>query len=208
MADQRCILCDGKLGEVLFANLRDRLGLLQGTWNFLRCQNCGSGVLDPMPSQEELLAAYPECYSFDQVPRTHRMHRLLYALETRLFYGPIYRRSVHQVQRVTGLRSGRMLDVGGGTGHRAAFFQKAGFDCTVLEPDERALRVAREQFGLKTVSGLLETVDLPMEEFDLVTFYAVVEHLPAPLETLRTASRLLRPGGWLVAMVPILAGWH
>lgn len=208
MAAQRCILCYGELSEVLFANLRDRLGLSAGPWTFRRCQACGSAVLDPMPSQEERLAAYPQYYSCDQTPRTHRASRLLYALETRLFYGPIYRHSVRQVQRITGLRSGRMLDVGGGTGHRAALFQRAGFDCTVLEPDERALRVAREQFGLKTVSGLLETADFPSGAFDLITFYHVVEHLPEPATTLQAACRFLRPGGWVVVLGPVITGWQ
>lgn len=205
---KRCVLCGGLLGEVIFADVRDRLEISERPWTFRHCRECGSAVLDPMPSSEELLSAYPECYAFDQAPLGGGIRRLWYALEVSLFYGPLYRRSVRQVQRVTGLRGGRMLDVGGGTGHRAAFFQRVGFDCTVLEPDERALRVARERFGLKTVGGLLEAADLPAETFDLVTFYAVVEHLPAPQETLRAATRLLRPGGWLVAMVPILAGWQ
>lgn len=208
IVEQRCVLCGGPLGETIFRDVRDRLGVSDRPWTFRRCRECGSAVLDSVPSQEELLAAYPDSYSFDQASRTHWTHHLLYALETRLFYEPIYRQSVHQVQRVTGLRCGRLLDVGGGTGHRAALFQKAGFDCTVLEPDERALRVARERFGLKAVSGLLETAELPAEAFDVITFFAVIEHLPVPLETLKIAFRLLRPGGWIVAMVPILAGWQ
>lgn len=205
---RRCVLCGGILGEPLFTNIRDRLRLSDRLWTFRRCQECGSGMLDPMPSQQELLVAYPEYYSLDQACYAHRVHRLLYALETHLFYGPIYHHSVRQVQRVTGLRGGRMLDVGGGTGHRAAFFQKAGFDCTVLDPDERALRVARERFGLKTISGLLETAGLPPGTFDLITFYHVVEHLPEPVKTLQAAGQLLRPGGWVVVLGPVITGWQ
>ncbi|MCS7283200.1 MAG: class I SAM-dependent methyltransferase [Anaerolineae bacterium] len=203
-----CVLCGGPLGEAVFQNVRDRLGISDRLWTFRRCRECGSAVLDPMPSQEELLTAYPDSYSFGQAPRTHPMHHLLHMLEAHLFYAPLYRHSVRQVQRVTGLRRGRLLDVGGGTGYRTVFFQRAGFDCVVLEPDERALRVAQEQFGLKTVSGLLETAELPAGTFDVLTFFAVIEHMPAPLETLKIALRLLRPGGWIVAMVPILAGWQ
>ncbi len=208
MSGRRCILCGGELGETLFSRISDRLGIMAGLWDFRRCRECGSGILDPMPSAEELAAAYPEVYGVDQAPQTHWLHRLLYWVETKGFYEPLYRISVRQVMRRTGLRGGRMLDVGGGTGHRTLFFQKAGFDCTVLEPDERALQVAREQFGLKAVGGLLETTDFPPEEFDLITFHYVVEHLREPRKTLQAASRLLRPGGWAVILSPIVTGWQ
>jgi SAM-dependent methyltransferase len=206
--EKRCIFCDGPLGDALFADIRDRLGLLEGTWNFLRCRDCGSAVLDPMPSPEELLAAYPEAYAMDQAPQTHWVHRFLYQLETKFFYEPLYRASVQQVIRNTGLREGRLLDVGGGTGKRTVFFQRAGFEAWVLEPDERPLKVAREKFNLGTLWGTIEEIDGPPESWDLITFYAVIEHLPSPQRAIQAATRLLRPGGWVVAMVPVLDSWQ
>lgn len=211
MNDKRCILCGGELGEVLFSRIPDRLGLVAGFWDFRRCRECGSGILDPMPSAEELAGAYPEVYAVDQAPQTHSLHRLLYQVETKGFYEPLYRVSVRQVMRRTGLRGGRLLDVGGGTGKRTVFFQRAGFDAWVLEPDERPLRVAREKYHLHTICGTLEELEriegLP-EGFDLITFFAVIEHLPAPRQTLQAATRWLRPGGWVVAMVPLLDSWQ
>ena len=206
--DRQCLYCLGPLGEPIFRNVRDRLRVSNRLWTFRRCLDCGSALLDPMPSSEELLRAYPEHYAFDQAPQTGAFHHLLYRLESALFYHPIYRSSVRQVIRVTRLRSGRLLDVGGGTGHRTWFFRDAGFECTVLDPDERPLRIARERFGLQTIQGLLEEIELPPGSFDLITFYAVIEHLPDPTRTLQAASRLLRPGGWIVALVPVLTGWE
>lgn len=214
---KRCILCGGALGDVLYEGIRDRLGLLEGTWRFLRCRDCGSGVLDPMPSERELLAAYPEVYAVDQAPLSHPMHRLWHGIETRWFYGPMYRASVRKVMRRTGLRGGRMLDVGGGTGRRTAFFQKAGFEAWVLEPDERPLRIAQERFGLRVIHGTVEEISEASEHFDLITFFAVLEHLPDPQRALQAAVRLLRPNGWVAALVPVLdrgqarllgARWH
>lgn len=208
MINQRCILCNGELDGVLFSRIPDRLGLVTGVWNFRQCRECGSGVLDPLPSQEELLAAYPEVYAADQAPQTRWMHRLLYWVETKAFYEPLYRASVQQVVRRTGLRRGRLLDIGGGTGKRTVYFQQAGFEAWVLEPDERPLRIAQEKFGLGTICGTIEEIDWPAARFDLITFFAVIEHLPAPQQTLQSAARLLRPGGWIVAMVPLLDSWQ
>lgn len=207
-ANKQCLFCDGELGEIVFKGVRDKRGVSKKEWNFRRCTQCGSAILDPMPTLEELLEAYPPVYHVDQVPQTNWLHRLQYELETRFFYEPIYRSSVRQVQRVTGLRTGRMLDVGGGSGHRSVFFQHAGFDVTVLDPDERALKVARERFGLKTICGLLEEVDLPENSFDLVGFWFVIEHLPEPQKTLKAAYRILKPNGWIVALVPIVDSWQ
>lgn len=92
----------------------------------------------------------------------------------------------------------------GGAGRRTFFFQQAGFEAWVLEPDERPLRIARENFRLGTIHGTLETVDWPPESFDLITLFYVIEHLPSPQRTLQAAARLLRPGGWVVALVPVL----
>ncbi len=206
--DRQCLYCLGPLGKPIFRDVRDRLRVSDRLWTFRRCLACGSATLDPAPSLDELLAAYPEHYAFDQAPQSHALHCLLYRIETGLFYHPIYRSSVRQVMRITQLRGGRMLDVGGGTGHRAFFFQKAGFDCTVLDLDERALQVARDRFGIKVVGGLLETVNLPFGEFDLITFYHVVEHLQEPRKTIRTAFQLLRPGGWIVVLSPVITGWQ
>jgi SAM-dependent methyltransferase len=204
----RCLFYDGELGEIMFKGVRDKRGVSEKEWDFRRCNQCGSAVLDPMPTLEELLAAYPPVYHVDQVPQTSWFHRLQYTLEARFFYEPVYRFSVRQVQRVTGLRTGRMLDVGGGSGHRSFFFQRAGFDVTFLDPDERALKVARERFGLKTICGLLEEVNLPENSFDLVTFWFVVEHLPEPQKTLKAAYKVLKPNGWVVALVPITDSWQ
>lgn len=208
MAKVQCLFCDGELGETMFTGVRDRLGVSDKEWTFRRCVQCGSAVLDPMPTLEELLAAYPPTYHFDQVPPSNRIQRLLAALEIRLFYKPIYRSSVRQVQRMTGLKSGRILDVGGGSGRRSFSFQQAGFDVTVLDPDEQALKVAKEQFGLKTICGLLEEVDLPENSFDLVTLWYVVEHLPEPQKTLKAAHKVLRPNGWVVILVPLIDSWQ
>lgn len=207
-AENRCLYCNGLLAQVVFSGVRDRLGISQKTWSFRTCGHCGSANLDPKPRPEELESSYPSQYHLDQVPNKHFLRRLQYTLEAEFFYKPLWRYSVKAVKKETGLASGKLLDVGGGSGHRSKMFQQAGFEVTVLDFDERALRVARERFGLKAISGSLETAGLPANHFDLVTLWCVVEHLPYPSGTLKAATEILRPGGWLVAQVPLVDSWQ
>ena len=201
-----CLFCSGPLGEPLFTNVRDRLRISSRQWTFRQCLVCKSAVLDPMPSSEELTAAYPEIYAFDQAPQTSWLSRLLYALEATLFYHPIYRHSARQTVRVTGLRDGWLLDIGGGTGHRTRFFQRLGFRCIVLDVDQRPLRIAQARFGLPAIQALSEELPLAYGSLDLITFFHVVEHLPDPSRALQAAYQRLRPGGWVAIAVPLISG--
>jgi len=203
-SDTLCVYCQGQLGEPIFQNVRDRLKISSKDWTFRRCCVCGSAVLDPMPSYEELIAAYPEIYAFDQGPKTGLLSQLFYVLETTLFYHPIYRHSVQQTINVTGLRRGRLLDVGGGTGHRTHFFQKTGFRCIVLDMDRRPLRIAKNHFGLTAIQALPENIPIAQGSIDIVTFFHVVEHLRNPISVMHTVHKTLRPDGWCVIVVPLI----
>lgn len=204
---ERCPFCTAALASKPFAQVTDQLGVSKRPWSFCRCTRCGSAILRPLPTAEELAAAYPEVFHLDQAHEKNTW-RLLHFLEAALFNRPLYRRSVRQLQRVTGLRGGQLLDVGGGSGHRAALFRQRGFTVTVLDPDARALAVARERFGLPTLRGTLPEADLPEGSLDVVTLYFVLEHLTEPERTLATAHRLLRPDGWLVVAVPLADSWQ
>ncbi len=66
-----CLYCDGELGKALFTGVRDRLGVSEKLWNFRQCKSCGSAILSPMPSLDELLSAYPSNYHVDEIQRSH-----------------------------------------------------------------------------------------------------------------------------------------
>jgi len=104
-------------------------------------------------------------------------------------------------RRVWGLRlqraSGRLLDVGCAAG----FFlveAKRHYQVQGVELSEFSSRFARERFGLDVFTGTLEQAGLPAAQFDLITLWDVIEHVPDPDAVLAEAARLLKPGGRLV----------
>lgn len=102
---------------------------------------------------------------------------------------------------------GRILDVGCGNGSAlVAMKARAEWDVWGLELDEEAARKARLS-GLNVQTGDLMTCDFPAESFNLIRMGHVIEHVLNPVETLRRAYSLLRPGGILFGETPNTACW-
>jgi 2-polyprenyl-3-methyl-5-hydroxy-6-metoxy-1,4-benzoquinol methylase len=101
-------------------------------------------------------------------------------------------------RRVWGLRrlkrQGRLLDVGCAAGfflvEAAAHYQVRG-----VEFSEYSSRFARERFGLDVFTGTLHDAAFDAAQFDLVTLWDVIEHVPDPASVLAEVARVLAPGG-------------
>ncbi len=105
------------------------------------------------------------------------------------------------VQKVSGKKTGTLLDVGAGTGAFVNTMQTAGWKITGLEPDDIARTNAEHKYGLNLLSpDLLNTLDA--EHFDVITLWHVLEHVHELHPYLENFHRLLKPGGRLLIAVP------
>jgi SAM-dependent methyltransferase len=99
---------------------------------------------------------------------------------------------------------GRLLDVGTARGDFLAVMRDRGWDVVGIEPAE-----AGNPHGLDIRRGPFpEGCDLPPESFDVVTAWAVFEHLHDPAAAFDVCARVLRPGGTLLVQVPNLRSVH
>ena len=63
--------------------------------------------------------------------------------------------------------------------------------------------------GFDVHAGTLESAThLAEDHFALITFWDVLEHLHDPLDALRRAARLVRPGGLVAMTFPNVEGWY
>lgn len=94
-----------------------------------------------------------------------------------------------------------ILDVGSGLGVFPYKIKQAGWDCTALDPDPRAVEHARNVVGVKAVLGdFMEIADLG--QFDVITFNKVLEHVEDPVSMLAKSAHYLNQGGFVYVEVP------
>jgi SAM-dependent methyltransferase len=201
----RCLMCgSGKL-RMLYEHVRDRFGVAAGEHRFLGCHACGSATLEAPPTAEAVAALYPEQYTFDSGNGDRSgLRAMLASLEWRLFYAPTYRRRVAIFRRLTGLRHGRVLEIGCGSGLLLARFRDAGYEVEGVELSATAAAHGRQHYALPIRAGRVETLPLEPDRYDAVVLVNVLEHILEPGALATRAYEILRPGGCLVAGVPVM----
>jgi 2-polyprenyl-3-methyl-5-hydroxy-6-metoxy-1,4-benzoquinol methylase len=102
----------------------------------------------------------------------------------------------------SGSRSLRMLDVGCGNGSLLERASRQGFECEGIETCQELAELTRNKLNRPVHNKLLAHCGFPMETFDVITMYDLIEHLPDPIEDLRLAQSWLKPGGILFVLTP------
>jgi lipopolysaccharide transport system ATP-binding protein len=172
-------------------------------FSHVRCGTCGFICVDPYPTDEILTKLYSSAY-YSRIRELFERPLLERGGTGTPFSAP---REVLQavVQRTTRDRmAGAWLDVGGGLGAFAHLIRtlRPNWEVKLNEFNPQSIAIARELFDFEVVTGNPEELLREGRCFDVVSSVAVLEHIPLPLDFLRSYARLVKPGGWLVTVVP------
>jgi SAM-dependent methyltransferase len=105
------------------------------------------------------------------------------------------------IEKTTGKKNGKLLDVGSGSGHFLAEMKKAGWAVTGIEINEKARDYSSSAHHVDVIEpGMISS--LPSDSFDCITLWHVLEHFQDPFTYASEISRLLKPDGICVIALP------
>lgn len=94
--------------------------------------------------------------------------------------------------------TGSLLDIGSGTGDFLKVAKDKGWEVSGMEPNKNAAKLASEK-GIQLKSTIDE---FEGNQFDVITLWHVLEHIPNLEETILKLSNLVKPNGTLIIAVP------
>jgi len=192
-----CIVCGGKHWTLV----REGMDLCRPNHRKLfrieTCTSCGMVSQQPIPSNEELQAAYS--VSGDYVCYRPAWKELGWPVWKMLRHWTT-RRRVARLTRYAPKRE--LLEVGCGAGDFMVAAHRAGWQVHAVEYNEEMVEALHREFGFDVRLGNLAPGLWTQGRFDVAVFWNVLEHLQFPLEELSTASDYLRSGGVILLNIP------
>jgi SAM-dependent methyltransferase len=173
-----CGLCGGHAAIRLFE---------KNGHTIVRCRACGLVQVEERPGPRELERLYDQAYFTSDVFQNYVGER-----DARIESGA---RAARALARI--VPGGKLLDIGCAAG----FFLHAAsryYEVTGVEISAYASDYARREFGLRVLTGDVESADLEGKQFDVVTMWNTIEHMSEPLRSVRSVTPLTKPGSLLV----------
>ncbi|XPV75739.1 MAG: class I SAM-dependent methyltransferase [Desulfovibrio sp.] len=101
----------------------------------------------------------------------------------------------------------KTLDVGCHFGGLVYHLKKAGYEASGIDFDSKSTRFAREKMDLDCRTGGIDIFTETNEQFDLVSYMHVFEHVNDLDTELQKVRKIIRSGGYLYLDVPGLINW-
>jgi len=179
-----CPLCASKDHKEIFSTT-DRLVLSDTmVYRLVKCLNCSLRFVNPRPRDEDIQKLYTDDYFVPKIDSK----RLLTSQEH------INRAKAACFDGLS--RTGRILDVGCQKGEFLEFLKRKGWETYGVDLNSRAPNL----FGLPIYYGSLKQAGYPGNFFNVITFWAVLEHIPDITTQIEEAYRILKPGGCLILL--------
>ncbi len=191
----QCPVCGSeKIGQVLTAK---DYTVSKETFAIWECAACTGRFTQNVPSLNEIGRYYrSEEYISHSETREGLINRMYHSIRKITM-----RSKQNWVKTAAGVKQGKLLDIGSGTGAFLHHMKQLGWDVTGLEPDAGARENARNLYKIETQS-VEDLFSLAPAQYDCITMWHVLEHVHDLHGYLQQIRTLLKPGGALLIAVP------
>lgn len=185
-----CPVCGADEPRTLFWTRDFVFGCTDDAFRVNSCKVCGCGYVSPRPAREDMDTFYPPEYYWAWEGGSE-------ALSWEETLARRHDQIAEKAKWLSDLTPGKLLDVGAQKGEFIWFMSERGWQVRGVELDNSVPNPA----SMPISYGDFLTMDLEENSYDVITFWAVLEHVYDPAVFVRKASKLLRPGGRLIALV-------
>ena len=162
-------------------------------FDIVQCNDCGFKFTNPRPKPEELGKYYE---SEEYISHSGTKKGLIY----RAYHIARNYTLSKKYKLIQENHPNSLLDIGCGTGEFLNYCKQKGLDVVGVEPGEKARNFATSEYHLTVYQEdfLLST----NKQFDVITMWHVLEHVPFLNERMKELHSLLRDSGTLYIAVP------
>jgi SAM-dependent methyltransferase len=193
MTEPSCSICGSTRVQKLYESFDYWYNRKNFKAIFYECKNCYLIFQSPIPPKEKIADLYPGEYITDTPKRGY-----LYELGLR-----------NRCQVILNHKKyGKLLDIGCSTGEFIrAMHDWYNWEVTGIELDHQAAQIGITKHQLNIISGDFDNLDLSGHNYDVITLWDVLEHLPDPEKTISKIRTLLKSDGIVVIRVPNADSW-
>ena len=167
----------------------------QESFSLCRCAECNFLFTNPRPDQQHIGQYYESNNYISHQDNASNLTNFVYKIVRKI----TLKQKVSWINEFSKTK-GKLLDFGCGTGHFLQAAQKDGWKVTGLEPNPKALSIARGKMNLKVYEKI---DDLENEKkFDAITLFHVIEHVHDLEQTMKILYSKLKQRGNLYIAVP------
>ncbi|CUU08634.1 Glycosyltransferase, GT2 family [Candidatus Kryptobacter tengchongensis] len=174
--------------------------------SYYECQNCKTFIVKDIPSRQKL----ENFYTFDGYWNDYVTNKFGYpSIQERAEVDfrdriPIW----FKILKIFKPNTESLLEIGCAHGGFLYFCKENGVKNVVgIEVDKKTCEFAKNKFNLKEIiPGLFPDVDLPIEKFDVVAGFDVLEHFTDPLKALKHVAKILNEDGICIFQTPNYKG--
>jgi len=188
MENVDCIICNSTINSP-YIEVLDRFSCK--SFQIVKCE-CGFKFLSPRPKFSGITYYY-ENDDYDP-------HRLENKSIFHTVYGWVQKIALRwKFKHISKfIRSGNLLDIGGGGGRFCSYFKSKGWRVSLQDNSSKARFLAQEA-DIETYTLLSE---IQSQQFDLITMWHSLEHIHAIDALFQNVNRLTSDDGFLVVAVP------